>query len=136
MATLGYLKEKNKLVDEPRMEKRMDKHHMRGVFIESVVLSIGDTEARTTSFGEFSSASRSGISVEDEAEEESPSNGPSSSVKSSSSSTTLDRRASGMAKRPSRPETSAAPSKLSDRRDDRREAKDRLERPLRLVERV
>jgi hypothetical protein len=41
-----------------------------------------------------------------------------------------------MPKRPSRPETSAAPSKSSDLRDDRREAKDRLERPLRLVERV
>lgn len=136
MATLGYLKEKNKLVEEPRMEKRMDRHHMRGVFIESVVSSIGDTDARTTSLGEFSSASRSGISVEDEAEEASPSNGPSSSVKSWSSSTTLDRRASGMPKRPSRPETSAAPSKSSDLRDDRREAKDRLEMPLRLVERV
>lgn len=113
------------------MEKRMERHHMRGVFMDRVISSIGDTEARTASLGEFSSASRSGISVEEEAPS---SSGPSSEM--SSSSTTVDRRASGMPNRPSTPETSAAPSKLPDLRDERREAKDRLETSPRLVERA
>jgi hypothetical protein len=47
MDTLGYLKEKNRLVDDPRKEKSVDRNHMRGVFMDKAVLSVGETEART-----------------------------------------------------------------------------------------
>jgi hypothetical protein len=79
IATLGYRNEKNKFVEEPRIEKRTDKHHMRGVFIDSVVLSVGGTEARTSSCGEFSSRSMG------DTDEASSSRGPSSELMSWSS---------------------------------------------------
>jgi hypothetical protein len=49
MATLGYLKEKNKFVEDPRIAKRTDKTHIRGVLMDKVMLSVGGTEARTVS---------------------------------------------------------------------------------------
>jgi hypothetical protein len=45
--TLGYRREKNRLVEEPAIAKMMDRNHMRGVSMESEVLSLGETEART-----------------------------------------------------------------------------------------
>lgn len=45
--TLGYLKEKNKLVDEPKIAKNMESTHMRGVLMERVISSVAATEART-----------------------------------------------------------------------------------------
>lgn len=45
--TLGYRREKNKLVEEPAIAKMMDKNHMRGVSMDREVLSVGATDART-----------------------------------------------------------------------------------------
>jgi hypothetical protein len=47
MLTLGYRKEKNKFVDEPKMAKIMESVHMRGVFMDSETSSVGRTDART-----------------------------------------------------------------------------------------
>jgi len=47
MLTLGYLKEKNKLVEEPSIANNIDSVHMRGVLIDSVMSSVAATEART-----------------------------------------------------------------------------------------
>lgn len=47
MLTLGYLREKNRFVAEPRKEKSKDRVHMRGVLMEREVSSKGRTEART-----------------------------------------------------------------------------------------
>jgi hypothetical protein len=47
MATLGYLREKNKLVEDPRMEKSTDNVHIRGVLMEREMLSVGATDALT-----------------------------------------------------------------------------------------
>jgi hypothetical protein len=49
MATLGYRNEKNRFVEDPRIEKRTDRVHMRGVLMDKVVSSVGGTEARTAS---------------------------------------------------------------------------------------
>jgi hypothetical protein len=54
MLTLGYLKEKNRLVEEPKIANKMDKDHMRGVLMDKVVSSVGATEARTWAYGESS----------------------------------------------------------------------------------
>jgi hypothetical protein len=35
------------LVADPRIEKSIDKAHIRGVLIDRLVLSVGETEART-----------------------------------------------------------------------------------------
>jgi hypothetical protein len=45
--TLGYRREKKRFVEEPRIAKSIESAHIRGVFIERVVLSTADTEART-----------------------------------------------------------------------------------------
>jgi hypothetical protein len=47
IATLGYLREKNRFVEEPSTEKSMDKVHILGVFMDRLVSSVGETEART-----------------------------------------------------------------------------------------
>ncbi len=52
--TLGYRREKNKLVEEPAIENRIDKNHMRGVSIDKERLSVAATEARTCAYGELS----------------------------------------------------------------------------------
>jgi hypothetical protein len=54
MLTLGYLKEKNRFVDEPKIANKMESVHMRGVLIESVISSVAATEARTWAYGELS----------------------------------------------------------------------------------
>jgi len=45
--TLGYRREKNKLVEEPAIENRMDRNHMRGVSMERERSSVAATDART-----------------------------------------------------------------------------------------
>ena len=45
--TLGYLREKNRLVEEPAIANNKDRIHIRGVSIERVMLSVAATEART-----------------------------------------------------------------------------------------
>jgi len=52
--TLGYRKEKNRLVEEPAIAKMIDRNHMRGVSMEREVLSVAATEARTWAYGELS----------------------------------------------------------------------------------
>ena len=47
MLTLGYLREKNKLVDEPNIANNMERVHMRGVLIDNVRSSVAATEDRT-----------------------------------------------------------------------------------------
>lgn len=54
MLTLGYLKEKKRLVDDPRMAKNMDSVHMRGVLMDNVKSSLAGTAARTWAYGELS----------------------------------------------------------------------------------
>lgn len=54
MVTLGNLKEKNRLVEEPNIENIMASVHMRGVFIERERSSVGATDARTWAYGESS----------------------------------------------------------------------------------
>ena len=54
IATEGYRREKNRLVADPAIAKRMDKVHMRGVLIESSVLSVGWTDALTSGYCELS----------------------------------------------------------------------------------
>lgn len=45
--TLGYRREKNRFVDEPAMEKMMERNHMRGVSMDRERLSVAATEALT-----------------------------------------------------------------------------------------
>jgi hypothetical protein len=47
MLTLGYLKEKNRLVEEPKIANKIERIHMRGVLIDSEVSSVAATDART-----------------------------------------------------------------------------------------
>jgi hypothetical protein len=47
MLTLGYLNEKNKFVEEPRIAKKIDNAHIRGVLMDSERSSVAATEART-----------------------------------------------------------------------------------------
>lgn len=46
----GYRSEKNRFVEDPRRENRMDKVHMRGVLMDSVRSSVAGTEARTSGY--------------------------------------------------------------------------------------
>lgn len=124
MATEGYRSAKNRFVEDPSIENNSDRTHIRGVLIERVVSSVGDTEARTASCGLFSSSSdsvseplpetleaSSPIIYEDvEARRDGLSLTPSSKSPS--------RGASARLKRPSRPEASTEPSISSDMRDD------------------
>ena len=57
MATLGYLNEKNRFVAEPATANSNDRIHIRGVLMETVVLSVAGTEARTSGYGELSGGS-------------------------------------------------------------------------------
>lgn len=57
--TLGYRNEKKRFEDDPRIEKMVDNVHIRGVFIDRVVLSTAETEARTCGYGELSGGSSS-----------------------------------------------------------------------------
>jgi hypothetical protein len=57
IATLGYRNEKNKFVAEPAVAKIIDRIHMRGVLMDSEVLSVAGTEARTSGYGELSGGS-------------------------------------------------------------------------------
>jgi hypothetical protein len=59
METLGYRNEKKRFEDDPRIEKMVDNVHIRGVFIDKVVLSTAETEARTWGYGELSGGSSS-----------------------------------------------------------------------------
>lgn len=54
MLTLGYLKEKNKLVEDPRTANKMERAHMRGVLMDSDKSSVAATDARTWAYGELS----------------------------------------------------------------------------------
>lgn len=115
IATLGYRSEKKRFVEEPRMEKRTDKHHIRGVFIDRVVSSVGGTEARTASWGEFSSNSVS-LAVEDAESSELDSRGvllpelPSGLTESKIS----PKRGASRLNLPSIPDMTPVPSRSSD----------------------
>jgi hypothetical protein len=45
--TLGYRREKKRLVEEPAIANRMERIHIRGVSIDRVRLSVAATEALT-----------------------------------------------------------------------------------------
>lgn len=45
--TLGYRREKKRFVEEPAMEKMMDRNHMRGVSMDKERLSVAATDALT-----------------------------------------------------------------------------------------
>jgi hypothetical protein len=47
MLTLGYLKEKNRFVEDPKIANKMESAHMRGVLMEREISSVAATEART-----------------------------------------------------------------------------------------
>jgi hypothetical protein len=54
MLTDGNRSEKNRFVLDPKIAKSILRIHMRGVFILSVMLSVGATDARTCAYGESS----------------------------------------------------------------------------------
>jgi hypothetical protein len=54
MLTLGYLKEKNRLVEDPRTANRIERVHMRGVLMDNDKSSVAATDARTRANGELS----------------------------------------------------------------------------------
>ncbi len=113
IATLGYLKEKKRFVEDPRIEKRIDRNHMRGVLTDRVVLSIGDTEARTCGYGELSGGSSSSPAASSSS---SPSVLASSSSGIGPSRLSFGRAPSVTPKRPSRPPDTIDPPNSSDRR--------------------
>lgn len=119
IATLGYRNEKKRFVEDPRKEKRTERHHMRGVLIDRVVSSVGRTDARTISCGESSPSSGSRFK---EVSSSSLSNGPACEppllelgvLFESFPSISPGIDASDTPKRPSKPVMSIAPSWSSD----------------------
>jgi hypothetical protein len=52
--TLGYRREKKRLVEEPAIANKMERIHIRGVSMDRVRLSVAATEALTCAYGELS----------------------------------------------------------------------------------